>query len=437
MRLRDLKDKKVLILGFGREGQAMYRALRKRFPKKELGVADDFRYVSKTDAHTTRYLGGSYRQKFNQYDVIVKSPGVMASRRIPKDYRDRITSATQIFFDTIDPSNTVIGITGSKGKSTVAMLIYKILKDAKKNVLLVGNVGNPAVSFLDLKNTIFVYELSSYQLEDLTSMPHIAVITSFFSEHLDYHGGVVPYFKAKTNITRYQTEKDFLVIHKKYRRLTKLRTEAKKIICGEDNSYTYDERYFWARGKKVIERSKIQLMGTHNMENILLALAVGDLLHIPVSTLAKTLVRFRSLPHRLELVGKYRGILFYDDAISTTPESTLAAIEIFKEKIGAILLGGEDRGYHFQKLAAALRKYRIKNIVLFPQSGRTIKKLLRGYHANFYQTKSMRDAVRFVYRTTLPGNVCLLSTASPSYSVFKNFEEKGDLFQKYVRRLCT
>ena len=136
------------------------------------------------------------------------------------------------------------------------------------------------------------------------------------------------------------------------------------------------------------------------------------------------------MPHRLEFVGEFKGIKFYDDAISTTPESTIAALETLKG-VETIFLGGEDRGYDFSELEKKLRAIKIKNIVLFPESGRRILKSRKGF--NVLETKSMKKAVEFAFRYTPKGKTCLLSTASPSYSIWKNFEEKGDLFQKFVR----
>jgi UDP-N-acetylmuramoylalanine--D-glutamate ligase len=140
-----------------------------------------------------------------------------------------------------------------------------------------------------------------------------------------------------------------------------------------------------------------------------------------------TIAKFKPLPHRLEFVGEFNNIKFYDDAISTTPESTIVAIEALKN-VDTIFLGGEDRGYNFSQLEKTIKKYKIKNIVLFPDSGKKIK--IKG--KNILKTKSMETAVRFAYKYTAHGKICLLSCASPSYSLWKNFEEKGDQFKKFV-----
>jgi UDP-N-acetylmuramoylalanine--D-glutamate ligase len=148
------------------------------------------------------------------------------------------------------------------------------------------------------------------------------------------------------------------------------------------------------------------------------------------SDIKKAIKNFSSLPHRLEPVGTYNGITFYDDAISTTPESTIMAIKSLPQ-IGTIFLGGEDRGYDFKQLEKELRKHKIPNVVLFPTTGKRILKSRKGF--KILETKDMKEAVDFAFKNTPKGQICLLSTASPSYSVWKNFEEKGDLFQKFIR----
>ena len=181
-----------------------------------------------------------------------------------------------------------------------------------------------------------------------------------------------------------------------------------------------------------IVKKDIPLIGRHNLENIKAAIRVARLMKIPDAAIKKAIQNFKPLPHRLEFVAEKKGIRFFDDAISTTPESTIAAIKALKN-VDTIFLGGEDRGYDFQELEKILRKYKIKNIVLFPNSGKRILKSRKGF--NILETKSMPKAVAFAFKHTEKGKICLLSTASPSYSLWKNFEEKGDEFQMAVKML--
>jgi UDP-N-acetylmuramoylalanine--D-glutamate ligase len=176
----------------------------------------------------------------------------------------------------------------------------------------------------------------------------------------------------------------------------------------------------------------ISLLGDHNKRNILSVFAVGSLVGIPKSITREVCMNFHGLPHRLEFIGTFRGISFYDDAISTTPESTIEGIRAFKGQVDTIILGGQDRGYDFAELARELKIENIRNVVLFPDSGDHIRPLLDSSY-NILSTTSMEAAVKFAYSHTMLGKICLLSTASPSYNLWKNYEAKGSEFQKCVR----
>ncbi len=406
MKLEHLAGKKILIIGFGREGKASLAFLKKMVPSASLTVID-------------AKDGPGYLDSQEQFDIAIKSPGVLKELvSIP------YTTATNIFFG--NTRGTVIGVTGSKGKSTTASLIFAILKAAGKRAHLVGNIGNPALDELaNEKGTdiIYVYELSSYQLDDIAYSPHISVMTNFFPEHMDYHGGIDAYWEAKKRIVARASASDFFVYNPAYPSLVQLAKQTKA------NGVPYVTNL-------PFKESNIPLLGQHNKENVRAAVTVGKILHIPNDQMRDAVTHFRSLPHRLEFVGTYRGISFYDDAISTTPQSTTYAIESFA-RVGAILLGGQDRGYDFSGLARLIAKKQIPVVVLFPDSGMTIHDVLNRVSytpRHLLETSDMDEAVRFAYEHAPKESVCLLSTASPSYSVWKNFEEKGNLFQRFVKK---
>jgi UDP-N-acetylmuramoylalanine-D-glutamate ligase len=383
---RFLGVKKVCILGYGKEGKITEKYLRQNYPHLEVGILDQER-------------DKDYLSKLSNFDLAVKTPG------IPKE---KVTipyvTATNIFLSQI--KNFTIGVTGSKGKSTTASLVYEILKTAGKKVRLIGNIGNPMLGVLLEKvdpKEIFVIELSSYMLDDIEYSPNIALLLNLFPEHMNYHGTVENYYKAKRNIFKFQKPGDLAV-----------QAPFKETIP--------------------LKNSAIPLIGNHNLENIKAAIKVCRSLKVSDTAIKKALKSFKPLPHRLQLVGEFSGIRFYDDAISTTPESTIMAIKALKE-VDTIFLGGEDRGYNFKELEKVLRSGKIKNLVLFPDSGQHILKSTKGF--NILETRSMREAVKFAFAHTQKGKICLLSCASPSYSLWKNFEEKGDLFQALVREFST
>lgn len=405
MKLEELKKyKKILILGYGKEGRATEMFLKKYIPDAEIGIAD-------------KNINANYLDEQLNYDLIIKTPGI-PKKFITKPY----TTATNIFFANI--SDIVIGVTGTKGKSTTASLIFNILKNAGKHVYLLGNIGKPMLEVLleaVPKESIFVLELSSYQLDDCNYAPYISVVLDLFPEHMNYHGDVKNYYQAKKNIISKVKVEDYFIYNPRFEELKKW---AKEVKCFP---IPFEETK--------INLKNTNLIGEHNLENIRAAVTVVHLLKVSDEVITKSLKTFQPLTHRLQKVGIFKKIAFYDDAISTTPESTVFAIETLKN-IGTIFLGGEDRGFDFHKLVETIEKYKIPNIVIFPDSGDRILDLIMNNknHPHILKTKNMEDAVKFAYQFTPEGKICLLSCASPSYSLWKNFEEKGNLFQKYIKK---
>jgi UDP-N-acetylmuramoylalanine--D-glutamate ligase len=371
----------VAIIGYGREGKVTEKYLKQKYPKLKIGILDEAR-----DKH--------YLKKQSAYDLAIKTPGI-PKRLITIPY----TTATNIFFS--QNKNITIGITGTKGKSTTTSLVYEILNAGGKKVRLLGNIGNPMLEVLLKKpnpKEIFVLELSSYMLEDIERSPNVALLLNLFPEHMDYHGSLEAYYQAKKNIFKFQKQGDIAFLPP-------------------------------FKAKIPVSKKEIPLLGAHNENNIRAAIAVAKYFKVSDSAIKKAIKNFKPLPHRLELVGTYSGITFYDDAISTTPESTIEAIKTLTG-VHTIFLGGTDRGYDFRELEKTLRKHNVKNVVLFPDSGNRILKSEKGF--TVLKTASMKEAVQFAYKYTKKGSICLLSTASPSYSVWKNFEEKGDIFKKEI-----
>ena len=405
MTLDELKTyKKILILGYGKEGQSVERFLKQFVPQAERTIAD------KNDDE-------NYLLKQKDVDLVVRSPGVKIESVFKK-----WTTATNIFFGNF--KGTIVGVTGTKGKSTTTALIAAMIKQKKSDVRLIGNIGFPMLDELSTstKDTIAIIELSSYQLSDLYFSPHIALVINWYPEHRDFHGSFDAYKKAKQNCIFFQKENDYFIFDPHEEEVANWEglTKAKKIPYVSDFPF---------------EVQKIPLIGEHNKRNIQGALTVARLFNVSDEEAQKAVYSFTPLPHRLENVGPFKNITFYDDAISTTPESTIAALNSL-EKVETLLLGGKDRGYDFSALAQVLRVKNIKSLVLFPETGFRIKQAIlkhEDYNPIILETSQMEDAVMFAYQNCSFGSICLLSTASPSYSIWKNFEEKGDLFQKYVK----
>lgn len=404
MKIQELEHKKILILGYGKEGRSTEAYLRAHLPGAVIDHAD-----RSTDEH--------YLERQQGYDLVIKTPGIPKSL-VTVPY----TTATNLFF--ANCKNKIIGVTGTKGKSTTSSLIFHILRSAGYGAHLVGNIGNPALSEIHPglgAEDIFVMELSSYQLDDIAHSPQISVVLNLFPEHMNYHGDTHSYYLAKKNILAYSTAQDYFVYNPKYELLSQWANETRA------NPLPFGEGDIVPEGATLI--------GEHNAQNMQAAIAVSKIFGISRSIVDNAIKSFKPLPHRLEKVGIFDGIVFYDDAISTTPQSTVAALQALKD-VDTLFLGGEDRGYDFTLLAETAGNLRIPNIVLFPDSGENIYKAIREIHTYspaILQTRSMEEAVNFAFAKTRKGCVCLLSTASPSYSVWKNFEEKGDLFKLFVK----
>ncbi|MFA5185167.1 MAG: UDP-N-acetylmuramoyl-L-alanine--D-glutamate ligase [Patescibacteria group bacterium] len=409
MKLSELENKKILILGYGKEGKSTEKFLRAKCSSAKIEVADQ------SD-------GPDYLSKQKDCDIVIKTPGIpLRSVTAPH------TTATNLFFGNCP--NKIIGITGSKGKSTTSSLIHAILQEAGIKTRLIGNIGNPALDVLLEPvdpDEVFVMELSSYQLEDIEYSPHVSVITSIFHEHLDHHGTFEAYFEAKARILDKAMADDFYVFNPSYPELAALTSKTKAKSLPYIDAIPFDT-------------SHIKLEGAHNQENIRGALTVASIFNVQEDVARRAVEKFQPLPHRLTFVGEFKGIKFYDDAIATAPEPTIFAIQTLKD-VDTIFLGGTDRGYDFSGLAKAVNIAGIGNVVLFPDTGERIESTLKEFCdelPNILRTKSMQEALGFAYANTEKGKVCLLSTASPSYSLWKNFEEKGDEFAKWVKELGT
>ena len=409
MTIKELKTyKKILILGYGKEGQSVEKFLKHFVPAAEIHIAD-------------KKEGEHYLLKQKDADLVVRSPGVKLEYVSKKN-----TSAANIFFGNFP--GTIVGVTGTKGKSTTSALIAAMIHQKIHDIRLIGNIGYPMLDELETstKDTVAVVELSSYQLADLHYSPHIALIVNWYPEHSDFHGSFEAYKKAKQNSLYSQTDSDYFIYdpHEKEVAGWTILTKAKNMPYTDE--FPFDE-------------TKVPLIGAHNKRNVQGALTVARLFHVTDEEAQKAVYSFTPLPHRLQSVGTFKNISFYDDAISTTPESTIAALNSLKN-VDTLFLGGLDRGYDFSQLVNVLKEKQIKSLVLFPETGLRIKKMLsqiNDYSPNILETSDMKEAVVFAYQNCSRSSICLLSTASPSYSVWKNFEEKGDLFQKYVKLLGT
>jgi UDP-N-acetylmuramoyl-L-alanine---L-glutamate ligase len=461
-----LRDKKILILGLGKEGESSYRFFRQLFPNKVLLVADkkpidklDKRLINvfKGDSHLKLFLGKDYLQPIKESNVVIKTPGIpkdIPKLRLASRRGVIVTSQTGLFFTYC--RGKIIGVTGTKGKSTATSVIFKVLQEGGKRSFLVGNIGEPVLPYLekDSPNTYFAFELSCHQLNDIRVSPHIAVILNLYPEHLDYYPNFNFYKRAKSHITRYQTQADYLLYRSSDRHVLDIarKTKAKKIPFTLEGNHPKRGGFLKDGNivlnldgveEKIISEHDIPLIGRFNLHNVMPAIIVGRLIGIPIAKIKQAIKKFKPLDFRLELVGTFGGIKFYNDPLATIPQATIAAIETLgSNNVETLMLGGLDRGIDYTDFAKWLTRGAVKSLILFPDSGKRLHqtiKIVSGVNklaiSSFF-VENMKDAVQIAYKKTSVGKICLHSPAAPACGVgFKDYRERGGLFKKYVTEL--
>lgn len=418
MKINELQNRKVVIFGYGREGQATLLALRAR--GIEQMVVTDEKVLEVPEFMLIDEV------VIDDQTVVVKAPGIPLMNLWITKWRAAgavITSSTNIFLAERKGRGKLIGVTGTKGKSTTSALLAHVIKEAGLPVKLVGNIGVPSISEVEAADeTRFVIEMSSYQLADLEIAPDIGVILNLYEEHMDWHGSVDEYQKAKLRLGEVMTTNDILVYNANFPRLAELGDTTEAWPCPID----YADRE---------ALHSLQLLGEHNRENACAVLAVAQVLRIHEDVVKEAFASFKPLPHRLQEVGQIGEVLFVNDSISTTPESAMAAINVYADKPLTIILGGQDRGYNFTELAKRLST--LTNVLaLVMPGGERVFAALEGAGVAAERVATLEEAVEKTLAHLTSGGVCLLSPASPSYGQFKNFEERGRMFMEAVKKIA-
>jgi UDP-N-acetylmuramoylalanine--D-glutamate ligase len=448
--MKELKSRKIAVLGYGLEGKDMVSyllgegAIVTIFDKKSERELDLTQKVQKKTRLITgeNYLSGGLKD----FDIVFRSPGVyryLAEIVAAEKEGVKISSAIKLFFD-LSPAK-IIGVTGTKGKGTTSTLIYKILKASEKDVYLAGNIGKPYLELLPkLKPSSWVVlELSSFQLIDLHKSPYISVVLNITVDHLDWHKDKKEYVNAKKSIVSHQKNSDFAVLNddftssRNFSRYTKGRIYYFSKSKGTKGCFVEKGRLVLAANEKVDEIGNVSdllLRGKHNWENVTAAICAARLAGASISSVKRAVFSFKGLEHRLELIGKVRGVSFYNDSFSTNPQTTEAAINSFDETL-TLILGGYDKDLEYKELAKKIAgKKSVETIILIGDIAGKIKKVLN--ESNFKGTlkelgkKSMKIVVQEAVRNTPKGGIVLLSPATSSFDMFENYKERGNQFKE-------
>jgi UDP-N-acetylmuramoylalanine--D-glutamate ligase len=429
------KTKTLGIVGFGKEGQALFEHYKNQF---------DQIYIFDEKLNSLKELDSSLNiTLFNtltvpiDVDFLVKSPGVATHKVKLQNPNLPIQSLISLLFEKLDMSK-VIAVTGTKGKSTVSSLITHILKSNNRKVELLGNIGNININLLnnfDLE-TYYVFELSSFQCQQLTRSPHIVVWTNFFTDHQDVHLNMGEYYQAKANICRFQKPQDYFLT---VAELEKVETKGQKTIINDPNlvKKIVSRKDLDSTKSKYIDTQsfKTKLIGCHNQLNCQLAFETCKLVGLGEKKIFDAIASFEPIKGRLEKVDETtkngKLIEFYTDDLATIPEATWQAILAFEGRVTTLITGGYDKGLDYTELAHNLVHSKIQNIIYFNPTGSQIVSKVDLTKINAYEAKSMSEAVNKAFELTSSG-IVLLSCASASFGMFKNAYDRGKQYRESI-----
>ncbi len=380
-------------------------------------------------------------------DIVFRTPGLRFDTPellLAKENGSIITSEMEMFVS-LCPAK-IIAVTGSDGKTTTTTLISEFIKASGKKCFVGGNIGKPLLPEIDnIKNDdLVVLELSSFQLHTMTKSPHIAVITNLSPNHLDYHIDYQEYIDAKTNIFIHQNSCDKLVINKDNTDTYNLKNNAPSQIVyfskSECDGVYLKDGFIMYNNDKILDINTIKIPGMHNVENYMAAIAatLNIVSYDDVRNVAK---EFGGVPHRIEFVREVDGVKYYNSSIDSSPNRTINTLKVFNQKV-ILIAGGKDKGISYDDLGASLID-KVKLLILVGKTADVIKKsaVKEAKKRNvsldlpIVILDNYENAVSFSKENAVDGDIVIMSNASTSFDLFKNFEERGNLFKKLVKEL--
>ena len=460
--MRNWSKKKVLILGAARQGLALARYLAKhgaivtlndkRMPNEML--EEQFSLI---DLDVEWVLGAHSSSLLDGKDIVCISGGIPLSLPIVSEAQRRripLSNDTQIFLEAA-PCRT-IGITGSAGKTTTTTLVGRMAQEAfgktENKVWIGGNIGDPLLKYVDemKADDLAILEISSFQLDQMSISPDIAVVLNVTPNHLDRHGTMEAYTAAKARLLKNQKPDDIAIVGRDDEGAWAMRNFSPGTLftfgskpLGEDESGAYPlNDYYYFRDDRMdiplIASKSVQLRGNHNIQNVLAACTISILAGFPSQAMEAALKDFHGVEHRLELVRNWKGATWYNDSIATAPERAMAAVRSFDEPV-VLILGGRDKNLPWNSLAELIRQ-RVDHVVLFGEAAQKIAATLGGsrYGVRPHSIShciGLKDAVEAAAKVAQEGDVVLLSPGGTSFDEFKDFAERGESFRKWVLEL--
>ena len=447
----NLDGRNVLVVGLARTGEATAAFLLRRGARVTVTESKSRAELgSKAETWVRRGVtleaGGHTPAAFLEADLIIPSPGVP---RLPEiaAARDRgIPVWSEIELASRFLKGSIVGLTGTNGKSTTTTLLHRILKDAGRPAFLAGNIGTPLISFVDRSRDdhLYVTEISSFQLEYVHAFrARLALVLNLSGNHLDWHGTMDDYAAAKAKLVLGQKPGDATVLNREDARVWAWKEAAVSDVFAFSGKRPVRRGAFVRDGwvvvrdggeeRRILPVSEIKLPGLHNRENVLAAAAAARILGVAPSRIRASVRGFRGLEHRLEPVATVRGVSFINDSKATTVDATLKALAGFTRPV-VLILGGKDKGSDFRPLRKAVRRG-VKAVVLVGSAREKIREALAGI-VPLLEAETYPEVVRAARAAAAPGDIVLLAPACTSWDMFRDFEERGRVFKREVRRLA-
>jgi UDP-N-acetylmuramoylalanine--D-glutamate ligase len=434
---------KIAILGYNVEGRASYQYFAEQ-GGHELTICDQATSLEIPDG-AQAVLGDNYLDDLNRFDLLVRTAGLIPQLILNKnpDVGDKITTHLNEFMKQ-SPTRNIIGVTGTKGKGTTSTLITKMLEANGEHVFVGGNIGLPPLSFLKelTPESWVVLELSSFQLIDLKTSPHIGVCLMVVPEHLNWHADIVDYVQAKSQLFAHQSSEDIAIYFPQNALSTDIASESpgQKIPYFEPPGAIVSEGAIKIDGQHICNVDEIKLLGTHNFQNACAAVTTvwhASAVNQNVEAMRSVLTSFSGLEHRLEFVRELEGVQYYNDSFGTTPETAMVALQAFVQpKI--IILGGSDKGASYDELARSIVANNVRAVLLIGDQADRIQAALEGAGFTAFNKggETMTEIVSTAHGVAQPGDVVLLSTACASFDMFKDYKDRGEQFKTAVKALA-
>ena len=450
-----LKNSKIAVIGAGVSNLPLFKYLSDL--KCNVSLFDRNNYddlsndakdlIKKYNINT--YLGDNYLDNLVGYDIIFRSPSMLPTNEYLVKEEDRGAIITTEIEQVIRLAPCkVIGVTGSKGKTTTTTIINELLTKLGYNTYLGGNIGIPLFTKINKmkKDDIIVLELSSFQLMNMGVSPNVAVITNISPDHLDIHSSYEEYIDSKKYIYKNQSKDDSLVLNIDDKIVKEFAKEgvSKVIYYGSSkikDSYVLIDKYICYNDEKVIDTDKLVLRGKHNFINICAALnAIKEVIDVPNDKIEGIVSKINSVHHRLEFVREINGVKWYNDSASTTPDKSIAGINAFDNDI-VLICGGYDKNIGYDSLAKPILD-KVSKLILFGETKNKIydavmklKKDINDSNLQIYVMDTLDEVIDVAYQVSIPGEIVLFSPASASFDMFKNAYQRGDIFKEKVNKL--